>query len=62
MKTESRRMGNCVTTFNRHSATREAHEGYEIDPIEMQVVNSEMNIDSIIGANEEVTTAIEAHR
>ena len=46
-------MGICLADQGRHASTRAAHAGM-IDP--------RMPIDSIIGANSEVTNAIEAHR
>ena len=48
-------MGVCLTEQGRHSTTREAHG--QIEPGSLS-----LPIDSIIGANSEVTTAIEAHR
>ena len=49
-------MGVCLTEQGRHATTREAH-GQNIQPGSLG-----FSIDSIIGANNEVTTAIEAHR
>ena len=42
--------GVCITEPGRHSTTRQAHTGYQ------------MPIYTILGANPDVTEAIEAHR
>ena len=49
-------MGVCLTEQSRHAITRDAHG--DIIPGS----HLSLPIDSIIGANSEVTTAIEAHR
>ena len=48
-------MGVCLTEQGRHGTTREAHAQFNPGSLGLP-------IDSIIGANSEVTTAIEAHR
>ena len=49
-------MGVCLTESSRHATTREAHGSMHPGG------GNFLPIDSIIGANEEVTSAIEAHR
>jgi len=51
-------MGVCLTNSSRHADTRGNHGEIGTWPNLTNV----MPIDSIIGANSEVTTAIEAHR
>ena len=53
-------MGNCIIEQGRHANTRSAYSG--LDPAELQEMRSRINIQNIIGANSEVTSAIEAHR
>ena len=53
-------MGNCIIEQGRHANTRSAYSG--LDPAELQEMRSRVNIENIIGANSEVTSAIEAHR
>ena len=48
-------MGVCLTEQGRHGTTREAHAQFNPGSLGLP-------IDNIIGANSEVTTAIEAHR
>ena len=52
-------MGVCLTESSRHATTREAHGS--VHPGGGAAGNF-LPIDSIIGANAEVTSAIEAHR
>jgi len=54
-------MGNCVSEFNRHLTTRE-NFGVSTDPAELLERRQRSSIESIVGANADVTSAIEAHR
>ena len=55
-------MGNCITEFNRHLTTREVNNAAHLNSQDELQLRTMLSVDHIIGANAEITTAIEAHR